>query len=330
MKVNLQKYLGSRELYYVGELCAKIAHSMQVDGEVYMYTKEAKNGHVNGLFKLLDEMSSYYNWDKSKITFESAMQQVHEYSDYNIICNGFNHTHMFFDTTSPLYGWNKEKYYGLFIGRASAERIRAIHNHKNFKHSYMGLTSFNDDLFNFMSYPELVQYFMHSGQTYQEMISIKPYSDIKKLVATPGTAVITPPYNCSKWGPVYEKIAIEIVCETGTDENCFDPSEKILRPCYYKRPFLVVGSPGFLAGYRKLGYKTFEGIIPEDYDQLSGFQRVDRIYDILDTIIQSNQIDTLLEQCNDVLEHNHQWVLTDQLRQNQLGKEYLNAHRAYV
>lgn len=326
MKIDIQKHVGSKELYYVGELCAKIIRSMQVEGTVHLHTKEAKNGQVNGLFKLLDELSLYFQWDKTKITIESVAQVV-EYSDYNIIRCHFNHPHVCMDTKSAVYSWNKEKYYGLFIGRANAVRIRAIHNHKNFEYSDMGLTSFNDDLFNFMVYPELVEYFMHSGQTYQEMISIKPYSDIRDLVETPNTPIITPPYNSSNWGPVYEKIAIEIVCETGTEHDCFDASEKILRPCYYKRPFLVIGSPGFLAEYRKLGYKTFEGIIPEDYDQLYGIQRVDRVFEILHQLIQSATIDTLLERCHDILEHNHQWVISDKQRQLKLEKEYKNEHR---
>lgn len=325
MKIDIQKHVGSKELYYIGELCAKIIQSMQADGSVYLYTKEAKNGHVNGLFRLLDELSAYFNWDKKTITIESG-SQIREYSDYNLKFHGFCHPHVHLDTTSQIYSWNKEKYYGLFIGRATAVRIHAIHSHKNFKYSNMGLTSFNDDLFNFMVYPELVEYFLQSGKTYQQMISIKPYSDIKDLVKTPNTPMITPPYNSSKWGTVYEKIAIEIVCETGTEKDCFDPTEKILRPCYYKRPFLAIGSPGFLAEFRKLGYKTFEGIIPEDYDQLEGIQRVNRVFEILDQMIENGSIDTLLERCNDILEHNHRWVIIDKQRQIRLENEYKNEH----
>jgi hypothetical protein len=294
---------------------------MQTDGSVYLITKEAKNGRINGLFKLLDELSAYWNWNKTKITIESSLD-AKPYSDYILIYNNFCHPHAVFDTTSKIYPWNKEKYYGMFIGRANSSRIRAIHNHKNFKYVDKGLTSFNEDLFNYMSYPNLVEYFFHSNQTYNEMLSVKPYSDIKHLVDSPGGAIIPPPHNSSNWSKVYEKIAIEIVCETSTEDDCFSPSEKILRPCYYKRPFLVIGSPNFLQEFRKLGYKTFNGIIDESYDQYSAFTRVDSVFNILHNLIESQEIDTLLERCADILEHNHQWIIDDCQRQLGMQNEY--------
>jgi hypothetical protein len=321
MIIDIQKYVGNKELYYVGELCAKITHSMQANGRVHLYTKEARNGRINGLFSLLDQLCLYWKWDKTKITIESS-SIITEYSNYNVIYTDFCHPCVALDTTSQIYSWNKEKYYGLFIGHATSARIRAIHNHKNFKYSNYGLTSFNEDLFNYMSYPDLVEYFFHSNQTYTEMLEVKPYSDIRELVETPNTSIITPPYNCTNWGKVYEKIAIEIVCETSTEEDCFGPSEKILRPCYYKRPFLVIGSPNFLKNYQKLGYKTFDGIINESYDQYSGFARVDAVFNILEKLINRNRINTLLDECADILEHNHQWVKKEQQRQIKLLHDY--------
>jgi hypothetical protein len=301
MLIDIQKYVGNRELFYVGELCAKIIHSMQLDEEVHLYTKEATNWRVNGLFSLLDQLCLYWGWDQKKITIESN-SLITEYSNYKLKYTNFCEPCISLDTLSQVYPWNKEKYYGLFIGHATSARIRAIHNHKNFKYSNYGLTSFNDDLFNYMSYPNLVEYFFHS------------YSDINELVETPNSPVITPPYNSKSWSKVYEKIAIEIVCETNTEEDCFGPSEKILRPCYYKRPFLVIGAPKFLENYRKLGYKTFDGIINESYDQYSEFTRVDMVFDVLSKLISSGGINTLLEKCADVLEHNHQWVIKEQQR----------------
>jgi hypothetical protein len=325
MLINIQKYVDSKELYYVGELCAKIIHSMQVDGEVHLYTKEAKNSQINGLFSLLDQLCVYWEWDKTKITIETS-SPITKYSNYNIVYTEFCHPCAVFDTTSQIHSWNKEKYYGLFIGRATSDRIRAIHNHKNFKYNSHGLTSFNEDLFNYMSYPNLVEYFFHSNQTYAEMLTVKPYSDIRELVETPNSAIIPPPYNSKNWGKVYEKIAIEIVCETSTEEDCFGPSEKILRPCYYKRPFLVIGSPNFLKNYQKLGYKTFDGIINESYDQYSGFARVDAVFNILEKLINRNRINTLLDECADILEHNHQWILKEKQRHTEL----MHDHRSKI
>ncbi len=315
MKIDLQSHLGSNQLYAVSELCCKIIHSMQSTGQVYLHTKEGKNNKNNGLYALLDQLCEYWKWDKSKITIVNP-DPLAQHDQYNIKFSGFNHAVFKLNIACKIYPWNKEKYYGLFIGRATSCRIRAIHNHRNSVFSNHGLTSFNTNLFDFMDLPELVDYFCHSNQTYTEMLKIKPYSDISDIICTPPIGkTITPPYNFTNWGKVYEKIAIEIVCETSVESGGVDLSEKIFRPIYYKRPFLLIGQPDILQKLQRFGFKTFDGIIDETYDQYGGFTRVDAVFDILNNLIIENKMDTLLEQCHDILEHNHtvltKWVLDE-------------------
>jgi len=259
----------------------------------------------------LDELCAYWNWDKSLITLDTS-NPAESHPEYDVRYTVFSHATAFLVQKDVVKPWNKEKYYGLFIGRANSTRIRAIHNHKQFLHKEYGLTSFNTDLFNFMDQPELIDYYCHSNQTYTDMISIRPYSDISELVATPpiGTIIDTN-YNSQKWSSVYEKIAIEIVCETSTLPNCIDSSEKTFRPMFYKRPFLLVGSPGQIDVLKETGFKTFSPYIPEDYDSLTGLQRVDRIFEILDELIKSKRIETLLDDCSDILEHNHKLLVSE-------------------
>jgi hypothetical protein len=84
---------------------------------------------------------------------------------------------------------------------------------------------------------------------------------------------------------------------------------------YYKRPFLLIGSSGQLKYLNDIGYKTFDGIIPEDYDHLSGMQRVDRVFEILRQLIESGSIYTLLDQCQSILDHNQKKVVNECRRQ---------------
>jgi hypothetical protein len=310
MKIDLQKHWGNSELYYVAELCAKIIHSMQVDGSVYLWTNEGKNPANNGFYELLDQLCEYWKWDKSLITISTANEKS-SHDEYKVVYSDYNIVAANFDTSRSVYEWNKEKLYGMFIGRADAARVRAIHTHHNFEYKQHGITSFNDNLFLTMDKLELVKYFFHSNQTYNEMISIKPYSDIGPVISPP----ITPANDTQDWSKVYEKIAIEIVCETSTLPNCTDFSEKTFRPLYYKRPFLLIGSPGQLKYLNDIGYKTFDGIITEDYDHLSGMQRVDRVFEILHQLIESGSIYTLLDQCQSILDHNQKTVVNECRRQ---------------
>ncbi len=52
-------------------------------------------------------------------------------------------------------------------------------------------------------------------------------------------------------------------------------TEKIWRPIFYGRPFMLLGAPGQLAELRKHGYETFDDLWSEEYDEMENFQ--DRI-----------------------------------------------------
>lgn len=50
-------------------------------------------------------------------------------------------------------------------------------------------------------------------------------------------------------------------------------SEKIFKPILYKTPFIVIGPAGLLKALRKKGYKTFNEIIDEGYDDIIDDQK---------------------------------------------------------
>lgn len=307
MKIDLQEHWGNKELFQVPVLVSKIVKGMQEHGQVYLWTKEGKSGVNNGFFKLLDELCDFWGWNKSAITFAHPQTAIEKLQlDYNLEILDYSMSAVDFIPRGKILPWNKEKTYGMFIGRADCSRIRAIHNHKNFKYKNLGLTSFHCDLFEYMSKPDLVEYFMESGQTYQEMVSIKPYSDIDKILPVP----ITPAADTEVcWNQVYERIGIEIVCETSIEPDSFDITEKFFRPMYYKRPILLIASPGTLQFVKSLGYEIFEDFIPSSYDELCGIRRVDQVFQILKELIANDQIEEILEKSTDMLDYNHNLFL---------------------
>lgn len=44
-------------------------------------------------------------------------------------------------------------------------------------------------------------------------------------------------------------------------------SEKVFKPIAFKHPFILIAPPGSLTALKSLGYKTFSGLINEDYDK---------------------------------------------------------------
>jgi hypothetical protein len=85
----------------------------------------------------------------------------------------------------------------------------------------------------------------------------------------------------------YNQFEIELISETFIYGNTFFPTEKTVRPIMGSKPFLINGPVNFLANLRKLGFKTFDNIWSEAYDQLEGPARWNSIKDTIGQIIQS-------------------------------------------
>jgi hypothetical protein len=322
MIIDIQRYWGEREIYFPGELSSKIIHSMQTDGWVVLRSKEIRGVELSGLYPLLDQLCSYWKWDTNNITVESG-------NIYDVLLKSSRYPIKLSLLSEPLINtrtdviehrpWNKEKTYGMFIGRANVTRLRAAHRHKNFEFREQGLTSFNHDMDYYTDPYYLLEYLQQTNQPMSEINNIRPYSDIGPVQKPP----ITYQFSGKEWNDVYEKIAIEIVLETAEDEGVFSITEKLLRPILYKRPFILIAGRGIINNiWKKFDsfskeikfapagtLKFFENVIPIDYDLDGGIHRVDYAFDILHMLIRTKKIDSILEDCHDDIEHNYQYMM---------------------
>lgn len=84
-------------------------------------------------------------------------------------------------------------------------------------------------------------------------------------------------YHCSYQGitmlisqvmpfKIYQQSAFSLVCEGEFDNYCSFPTEKIVKPMLACRMFIVISGMHFLKNLKSLGFKTFDGIIDESYD----------------------------------------------------------------
>ena len=113
---------------------------------------------------------------------------------------------------------------------------------------------------------------------------------------------------------VLKKSEIHIVVETnfshpkGYSETAFFITEKTYRPIAFKTPFLIYGCRNSLKYLRDMGFKTFEGIFDESYDEIiDDKQRRDkliceirRISDLDDT-----QFQQMMSKCQEIVNYNH-------------------------
>jgi len=59
-----------------------------------------------------------------------------------------------------------------------------------------------------------------------------------------------------------------VVSETLTDNRIFFPTEKTGKALMSGKPFIVLGSKHFLKNLQKIGFKTFDSVIDESYDEI--------------------------------------------------------------
>jgi len=67
---------------------------------------------------------------------------------------------------------------------------------------------------------------------------------------------------------VYNQTAYSIVTETNLENRFFFPTEKITKPILSRRLFVVFAQHYYLKYFKSLGFKTFNGIIDESYDNI--------------------------------------------------------------
>ena len=336
MIIDLQRYWGEREIYWSAELCSKIVDKMQQHGSVILRSKECRCPEASGLYNLLDQLCQYWNWDPAKITLESS-NPLASHSKYNVVVceHGTPTASMVINQMSCIEHrpWNQEKVYGMFLGRANVTRIRGAHNHHNFEYQNLGLSSFHHDLKWHIDKQVLNEYLITSDQRYSEITNIPPYSDIDSLMPPP----ITGEKVLLNWGSVYEKIGVEIVFETSEISTNLTFSEKLHRPILYKRPFFLVAGRHSIANlkdektyFKKWEYNFnnlvdndllreikeaqshlhfFENVISSAYDNDEGIYRVDHVFDILRELIRTEKIYSILEDCQEDIEHNYNTIM---------------------
>lgn len=107
---------------------------------------------------------------------------------------------------------------------------------------------------------------------------------------------------------LYSTFFIDIVAETFTQGNTFFVTEKTIRPLYAYTPFIIYGPKHFLSTLKnRYGFKTFSQWWNEDYDNYEDYERIKKIYYLVDQIdkLTLNERQTLFNDMKEVLEFNH-------------------------
>lgn len=129
------------------------------------------------------------------------------------------------------------------------------------------------------------------------------------------------------------KTAIHLVAETLFETDKIYITEKVFKPMVMRQPFLIFAAPGTLSVLRRYGFQTFDGVWDESYDfepdhvrrQHMIVQQIKRLYTLSDL-----EFARVLEQCRDIVDHNHRHFYSDEFERTMLDELHTNVKQSLV
>lgn len=103
---------------------------------------------------------------------------------------------------------------------------------------------------------------------------------------------------------VYNQTAYSLVCETNFDNDYVFFTEKTVKPILARRLFILLSHRYALARLRDLGFRTFDGIIDESYDEIEpAMQRHEAALEQLRWLCNQDQ-SSILARCQEIVDYN--------------------------
>lgn len=258
-----------------------------------------------GIYDLLDK----FNFSSVTIYTANAV----EYHDKYIIKSLYNWYHWLGRTSKFDHGmdytWNGNKIFGCFYGRPTVDRL-GIASYLANNHRDESLLSLKFDISNEDTRKQF---------EVQKLFSWDPacLDDLAHLIcnlkhyASKNHAY---DYTTSKYdfgnqlNHLYKDIFIDLVSEATLAGNSFLPSEKIARAILCKKPFIVMAPTYYLKYLRQMGFRTFNTIWDESYDDLGGKNRYFAVLKLIDWVA-TQPLNKLQTQIAHIVDHNYQLLL---------------------
>lgn len=108
--------------------------------------------------------------------------------------------------------------------------------------------------------------------------------------------------------PQYRDTVLSLVTETLVSDQLIYISEKTFKPILSKHVFVVLGSSGILETLKKIGFKTFDNIFDESYDNIQILEeKIDAISNLVSHLSKMD-IKKLYDQTRSIRDHNYNLI----------------------
>jgi hypothetical protein len=125
---------------------------------------------------------------------------------------------------------------------------------------------------------------------------------------------------------IYRQTWYTIICETGFTGDGFFLTEKTTKALFAKRLFVMFAPCQFLKYLRELGFKTFDSVIDESYDEeLVDLTRYQMAFAQMLSLTQQDPTE-VYNKVQDILEHNQRRLFDLQSETNACMQELLQQH----
>ena len=260
-----------------------------------------------GVYRLLD------NFEFAKVDIHTE-NQLEQHSKYNIVVDLHNRWLAHQPSIQPTWHeWTGAKTFLAFYHRPTANRLGfASHLYTHHRDVSSIHFSYNTDL------DRIKLYEFDKLAT----LRLESISDVAKLVpCMPLYAYdnhevdeVMSWYDYSRDPGItlYRDIVIDIVSEAHVTGKTFYPTEKIARPIWLKKPFVVFASRDYLCYLRQMGFKTFNDFWSEEYDGYEDRDRFELIIKLINTLAAKSQkeLTEMYWNMKSVLDHNFELLKT--------------------
>lgn len=157
----------------------------------------------------------------------------------------------------------------------------------------------------------------------------EPLETLDKMESLLPLVADDPDFNNNKsiqFAPdIYLNSWVSVITETHAEDELhnFFISEKTWKPIFAMQPFMILGHKGTLARLREMGYKTFDGLIDESYDQREFYPRSNAIINNLQFLHILKDKPQWFADCKDICEHNQRVFLAKDFFESQAASDII-------
>jgi hypothetical protein len=264
-----------------------------------------------GIYQLLD------NFEFKQVDIYTE-NQLEKHDNYNIIINSNNRWLLHLPLISPdNFKWTGAKTFLAFYHRPTANRL-GISSYLFTQYQTQSLIHFSYatdiDRLQLFEFNKLA---LLRKKNLGEVSAMLPYMPLHAYKNSDVDEIMSwYDYSRDPGITLYQDIFIDIVSESHVAGNTFYPTEKIARPMWLKKPFIIFGSRDYLCYLRQMGFKTFQtptlDFWSEDYDAYEGRERYIRILALIDELAKKSkeELQELYQAMQPILEHNYNLLQT--------------------